>query len=104
MDAKRHCNLLNGRLMEVRTQEEFDLVKRFKMELLRNSIWLGGSDREIEGEWRWESNAELIDMNKFWESGEPNDQNSSEDCLVLGNHEFNDQDCSKTRVSVCELD
>ena len=54
-DAKEHCNSLNGRLMEVRTQEEFERAMRFRREN-GNNIWLGGSDREVEGEWRWESN------------------------------------------------
>ena len=61
---------LNGRLMEVRTQEEFDRAVNYSKEL-RSDFWLGGSDREVEGEWRWESNAERIDMNKFWGSGQP---------------------------------
>ena len=41
------------RTMEVRTKVDFDQAHRFWMEIGRNvSMWLGGSDQEVEGEWR----------------------------------------------------
>ena len=91
--------------MEVRTQEEFDQALRFQREMER-VFWLGGSDREVEGEWRWESNHELIDMNKFWRIGQPADR-SGEDCLymyVRWSIGFGDQICSHTQPFVCEFD
>ena len=88
--------------MEVRTQEEFDRAKRLRREF-GFYFWLGGSDREVEGEWRWESNDERIDMNKFWISGQPN--SGDQDCLFMGwSGGFEDYYCSHRNPFVCELD
>ena len=100
-DAKEHCNSLGRRLMEVRTEDEFHRAKRFRMESGRD-FWLGGSDREVEGEWRWESNDDLI-HNKFWFSGAPN-LRRREDCLFMGEFAFDDNICSFTYPFVCEFD
>ena len=87
--------------MEVRTQKEFERALRFRVEI--GYFWLGGSDREVEGEWRWESNAEQIDMNKFWESGEPN-SSGDQDCLCMWSSGFIDYFCSFRLPFVCEFD
>ena len=88
--------------MEVRTQKQFDRAQRFRREM-GNIFWLGGSDREVEGEWRWESNAELIDMNKFWRSGQP-DSIWDQDCLYMLSVGFGDYKCSFRLPFVCEFD
>ena len=88
--------------MEVRTQEEFDRAYRFLREI-GDIIWLGGSDREVEGEWRWESSAERIDMNKFWESGQPNEI-GDQNCLYMLSVRFGDFKCSFRLPFVCEFD
>ena len=90
--------------MEVRTQEEFDRAVNYSKEL-RSDFWLGGSDREVEGEWRWESNSELINMTTFWFRGEPGN-GPNQDCLYmfwLGG--FSDWSCSSfPEPFVCEFD
>ena len=77
--------------MEVRTQHQFDEASRISSELRERSggynIYLGGSDAAVEGEWRWASNGELIDMTRFWESGQPN---SDGDYLSMGSDGFYD--------------
>ena len=91
--------------MEVRTQEEFDRAKQFLREIGYFWFWLGGSDREVEGEWRWESNDELIDMNKFWGSGQPDSYAGDQDCLFfMWRDGFGDLDCSRLRQFACEFD
>ena len=89
--------------MEVRTQEEFDRVLRFEREI-GNDFWLKGSDREVEGEWRWESNDEFIDMNKFWLSEQPFIQGGDHDCLVMWGSGFGYSGCSAKKNFVCEFD
>ena len=89
--------------MEVRTQEEFDRALRFEREI-GNEFWLGGSDRGVEGDWRWESNDELIDMNKFWTRGQPDSWNGDQDCLFIWVSGFGDLYCFYPRPFVCEFD
>ena len=89
--------------MEVRTQKEFERALRFRVEI--GYFWLGGSDREVEGKWRWESNAEQIDMNKFWESGHPNNYPGDQDCLLfVWGRGFIDHYCSDLNRFACEFD
>ena len=98
-DSKDYCSLLGGYLLEVRTQEEFDQAQNFRSEI-GSQFWLGGSHRAVDGEWRWESNDESINMSKFWASGQPY---KDENCLTIYDDGFNDQSCSSTQHFVCRL-
>ena len=99
--AKKHCLSLNTRLMEIRTQEDFDRAKRIKSEI-GSDFYVGGSDRKVEGEWLWESNGELIDINRFWRRWEPND-NGGQDCLYMRSGGFDDWKCDEDQAFVCDF-
>jgi hypothetical protein len=79
--------------------------------------WLGGTDRAVEGAWRWESGAE------FWSggstggpvggsftnfvSGEPNNAGGTGavDCLrMIGSGQWRDIGCDSAFTAVCESD
>ena len=82
--------------MEVRTQQQYDEARRIESELReRNGYYnmlLGGSDAAVEGEWRWASNGEPIDMTRFWTSGQPD---GDYDYLVMGLNGFVDHSFSR---------
>ena len=86
--------------MEVRTQQQYDEARRIESELRERNggynMHLGGSDAAVEGEWRWASNGELIDMTRFWTSGQPN----GGDYLFMGSQGFYDASTS-TRSFAC---
>ena len=86
--------------MEVRTQEEYDRAQSLWREVRPYSIWLGGSDREVEGEWRWESDDEPINMTQVWRSGQPNRNGN---CLRIQSGGLYDGSCSATRNFVCSI-
>ena len=72
--------------------------------LIDNAAWLGATDRAVEGVFRWiGSDQPLIYTN--WGTGEPNNYNGEEDCLLMSQYEdWNDVRCSATLAySVCEL-
>ncbi len=52
---------LTGHLATITSQEENDFV----FALLTSSSWLGGSDNEVEGEWRWVEGPE--EGEQFWQ-------------------------------------
>ncbi len=65
--------------------------------------WLGASDLEVEGSWRWVTGESLLWTS--WGIGEPNDQDGAEDCLEInhgGNGLWNDISCNLSRPFVCE--
>ena len=71
-------------------------------------MWLGGSDQEVEGEWRWESDSQLIDMEKFWANSQPDSAEGDEDCLRIWRGEratggFGDGLCSALHHFVCKF-
>ena len=98
-DSKDCCSLLGGDLIEARTQDDYDRAQSFWWDI-EADIWLGGSDCEVEGEWRWESDAEPINMAYFWKSGQPNQDGN---CLRLENDGIYDGSCSSTNYFVCFL-
>ena len=65
--AQAFCEAQGGHLVTVTTQEENDLLKSLCGE---NNIWLGGTDVETEGQWKWITGEAFEYAN--WNSGEPN--------------------------------
>ena len=72
-------------------------------------FWLGGTDFESEGSWRWVNGDAWIYTN--WATGggfgdEPNNFNGVEHCLEMGNtgdDRWNDVDGGNTQFWVCEV-
>ena len=66
-------------------------------------IWLGGSDRDVEGEWRWVSNDERIEFTA-WETDEPNNSLGAENCIGFYTQfgDWNDIPCDVLKRAICE--
>ena len=99
--ARDYCLSIGGHLLEAKTQAEFDEAIRITLEVQPRAegylMYLGGSDAAVEGEWRWASNGELIDMTRFWMSGQPN---SDGDYLRMRSDGFHDSSISRTFACV----
>ena len=80
-DAQQHCLSLGRRLMEVRSQDDNDRAMQIISEPNGiNHIWLGGNAIQ-DDIWIWNSDGERINLDQFWQDGEPN--SSHEDCLEI---------------------
>ncbi|XP_052276420.1 perlucin-like protein isoform X2 [Dreissena polymorpha] len=82
--------------------------KLFKDELgvssARNSFWLGASDDEIEGQWIWDTNHQLLNYTSFHTVYEI--QGPSQDCLILWgcfNMDWGDYFCDAQSHAICKL-
>ncbi|XP_055975659.1 C-type lectin domain family 17, member A [Sorex fumeus] len=65
--------------------------------------WLGLTDRMQEGIWRWLDGSLLTETLSFWDSHEPNDSNSKEDCGSMDRFgRWNDLPCETTIYWICE--
>ena len=104
-EAKRLCQEMNGRLLEVRTEEELWEAGRIRSEI-GLAFWLGGSDERVEGDWRWQSDEGRIDMSQFWLPDQPNG-GRRDNCLLMGwsvgSFGFADYPCSDTLPVVCDV-
>ena len=100
-DAKDYCISRGARLLEVRTQEQYNMAVRLRNELGFH-VWIGATDIQSEGTWIWESDGQLVNLNLYWLSNRPGSTNNY-DCLALSNIGFYDFLCSVPQRSVCEF-
>ncbi|KAK1162731.1 hepatic lectin-like isoform X2 [Acipenser oxyrinchus oxyrinchus] len=69
-------------------------------EIIEEPHWIGLSDLEIEGEWKWLDGREVD--KSYWKSGQPDNFNE-EDCgEILQTGELNDSHCHTMRLWICE--
>jgi hypothetical protein len=67
-----------------------------------NSIWVGATDREVEGSFKW-----IVgnggNISGPWYPGEPNDADGGQDCAnLLRSATFDDHYCYFVKAFVCE--
>uniref|UniRef100_A0A3P8ZZ86 C-type lectin domain-containing protein n=1 Tax=Esox lucius TaxID=8010 RepID=A0A3P8ZZ86_ESOLU len=99
--ANQDCLKRGAQLVIINNQEE----QRFLI-ALNIQTWIGLSDRETEGTWRWVDGTNLTTA--YWGRGEPNNLGEGEDCAVIY-HDFtdpvkkwNDTPCTRKRNWICE--
>ncbi|KAK7476648.1 hypothetical protein BaRGS_00032123 [Batillaria attramentaria] len=100
-EAKTSCEELGATLAEIENSSENDFLKG----LGRNRpIWLGGTDRVVEGQWMWAGSNTPFSFTD-WNPGEPNNARS-EQCLNLwrwqGVYGWNDFKCAFSIIFLCE--
>ncbi len=84
---------MDGKLASIHNQTEQDAVASLIEQSTVSCFWLGGSDHESEGIWKWEDNTPWDYQN--WDSIEPNNSSGwwgDEDYLVMyqNSKEWND--------------
>jgi len=81
-EAKKHCESLGGYLLTITSKEEQEFIESYikEKEFTENSFWLGATDKDKEGTWKWIT-GEKFDYSN-WGDGEP-DNKSEQDYLVL---------------------
>ena len=121
--AAETFNGMTGYLATATTTDEFTFIKNTSS---ASQFWLGGTDEDVEGDWRWiddpgvpaDESGELFwrgtnyptggsaqnGYTVFWNNGEPNDWGNNEDALqVLSNGNWNDMPKTATFPYVVEF-
>jgi Zn-dependent metalloprotease len=105
-DAERACKTAEMSLARVDGADENSFLKS----LLTGPTWLGGSDAESEGQWRW-SDGDVLFWNSSvvagsfanWAKKQPTADVSS-NCLSIDQHkgDWRAASCANTSASICE--
>uniref|UniRef100_A0A8C6VIV8 C-type lectin domain-containing protein n=1 Tax=Naja naja TaxID=35670 RepID=A0A8C6VIV8_NAJNA len=98
--AESHCEEKNSELVVITNQYE----QNFLQSQTRNErYWIGLSDHNDEGQWRWIDGTDYRTSFKNWLEGEPNDHSSNEDCAELSSTgKWNDVPCNIKKFYVCK--
>ena len=107
-----NCQNVGGKLVKIETDKENDFIKN-KYLNTRGIYWIGLSDIDKEGEWKWTDGTGLTGYNK-WKRGQPNNI-GDQDCVAIleggdypagptrhHNAEWNDLTCSRKLGYICE--
>uniref|UniRef100_A0A3P9MCZ6 C-type lectin domain-containing protein n=1 Tax=Oryzias latipes TaxID=8090 RepID=A0A3P9MCZ6_ORYLA len=95
--ARESCRAREADLVVINTKEENAFISALK----NQSVWLGLSDRDLEGTWKWVDGSSLT---LFWGSDQP-DNSGEEDCGHIRNGfpgVWNDISCLSSMQWICE--
>jgi hypothetical protein len=86
-----------------------DRQEQTELEAIVDDVWVGYSDGVVEGMFLATTSEPIGDRvapgSTAWASGEPNHQTATEDCVeIILEGGLNDNDCTNTRMFVCECD
>ena len=101
-DAIEKCKSMNATLAEPMNEEEnMNLATNFNTKI---RYWIGISDRETEGTFKYVSDASEVDFTS-WGNGQPNDKWPKLDCTAFMNGKWNTANCgSKEFPYICQMD
>ncbi|XP_046703210.1 CD209 antigen-like protein E [Silurus meridionalis] len=110
--SKESCASMGSHLTILHTHEQHVALEKIARSLsgFDYHYWIGLSDLEEEGKWKWVDNT-LVN-NTYWNDwdGEPNNHQSGglhgEDCAVLNSHSksWYDVPCENIYKHICEMD
>ena len=69
-EAQAFCESIGGNLAMPKTKELSDFIVEIATKYYLNGLWLGGTDEETEGVWKWVDGTSMTYTN--WSPGEPN--------------------------------
>ncbi|XP_013919830.1 PREDICTED: hepatic lectin-like [Thamnophis sirtalis] len=95
-----HCEEQNSELVVITNQYE----QNFLQAQARNErYWIGLSDHNDEGQWRWVDGTDYRTSFKYWSEGEPNDHSNNEDCAeIYQAGRWNDVSCNIKKFYICK--
>ncbi|XP_053336223.1 C-type lectin domain family 6 member A-like [Clarias gariepinus] len=99
--SRQDCRDKGADLLIINSREEQEFISK---QLDGSVYWIGLSDRDTEGEWKWVDGKPLT--TESWAKNELSDKDGVEDCAEIYHSSdgciWNDYKCSDTRHWICE--
>uniref|UniRef100_W5LD41 C-type lectin domain-containing protein n=1 Tax=Astyanax mexicanus TaxID=7994 RepID=W5LD41_ASTMX len=100
-ESRNDCRKRGSDLVIINSREEQNFINVWRKD---QWIWIGLSDGETEGVWKWVDGSELI--TGFWGARQPDDY-GDEDCVLCGYESdplknWADYPCDQQLVWICE--
>ncbi|XP_068583445.1 uncharacterized protein [Cebidichthys violaceus] len=100
LESREDCVQRCADLVIINSKEEQEFIRR-----LQKPVWIGLTDRETEGRWKWVDGTLLT--KSFWTPSEPNGYPArDEDCAEINNYflenSWNDNQCDHNKLWICE--
>ncbi|KAM9449645.1 C-type lectin domain family 4 member E-like [Clarias gariepinus] len=103
-ESRQDCRERGADLLIINNAEEWEFI--IKQLGSYNQAWVGLTDRDTEGEWKWVDGTKQTSGTRYWHKGEPNDQGNNEDCgeirMFSDKKAWNDLPCSHKIQWICE--
>jgi hypothetical protein len=104
-EAKKRCSDAGGYLAVINSAEESKSIWALLGSTWEHAVWIGLTDRTVEGSWQWISNEPVKYGN--WKPGQPDNYQQSidgEDCTAWYSDDgkWNDVDCSIKLSYLCK--
>ncbi|XP_053533494.1 CD209 antigen-like protein C [Ictalurus punctatus] len=104
-ESRQDCRERGADLVIINSNEKWEFIIKHLGD--KNRAWIGLSDRDTEGEWKWVDGTELKSGTGYWYGGEPNNQHNNEDCAEIwtfpDKKAWNDRPCSEKQWWICEI-
>ena len=96
-DADSYCKDRGGHLASIKSEKE---QKEISMTSLGDSVWVGGSDIEEEGAWKWSDDGSPLVFTAWRNEFGDNGENSN--CMVSTGLTWMDASCDRHRPFICQ--
>ncbi|XP_051993288.1 CD209 antigen-like [Xyrauchen texanus] len=103
-NGREHCRKRGAELVVINSKEEMIFAHSL---LSKDAAWLGLTDRESEGVWKWVDGTKLI--TSYWVKGQPDDggRRTNQDCGVFAYRlpaleSWTDDYCHYIAYAICE--
>ncbi|XP_030643870.1 C-type lectin domain family 4 member E-like [Chanos chanos] len=102
--SRQYCREKSADLVIINSREEQEFVDSLSKGSFA-SFWIGLTDRDTEGVWKWVDGTAL--NTGYWDGGSPSNLNGNEDCVAT-DHNFyslkswNAVSCSNRLSLICE--
>ena len=106
-DARRYCHSIGGDLA-MHGMKNFARRVEIANGVPGDRYWIGAHDLNHESVWEWVDGSFVNSNEMHWNTGQPDDGSSREDCAEIIQHhgygwKANDHQCQFDQLALCEI-